>query len=306
MIDAENLTKRFGDFTAVDDLTFHVDKGEIFGFLGPNGAGKTTTLRILSCLISPSSGEARVGDFDVRKPADALKIRRTIGLIPDDVGLYDELSASQNLEFYGKLYDATKAHRKESIERLLKMLGLWEQRGLSVGTFSKGMRQKIAIARALVHDPEILLLDEPTANLDPESAKTVRDFILELKGEGKTVLLNTHNLGEAQTVCDRIGILNRKLLTVGVPGRLEHSLWRSRTVIQLDEVTDAIVEAVKRHASGKVAVEGNTLTVDVASTEQENPDLVAAIVSVGGRVQLVTRTVPTLEDVYLKVVRESR
>ena len=205
--------------TAVDAVTFDVEEGEVFGFLGPNGAGKTTTIRMLCCLISNTGGEARIAGYDVGKEKDALEIRKLIGLMPDNVGLYEALSAYDNLDFFGKLYDRTEAQRKESIQRLLTMLGLWEKKDVTVGTFSKGMKQKLGIACALIHDPQILFMDEPTANLDPESAKTVRDFILELKREKRTIFLNTHNLDEAQRICDKIAILNTKLILRQAPPR---------------------------------------------------------------------------------------
>ena len=305
MIDAVNLTKKFGDVTAVDGLTFHVDEGEVFGFLGPNGAGKTTTVRMLCCLIARTSGEARIAGYDTGNDSDSLKIRKIIGLIPENVGLYGELSAYRNLDFYARLYDRTEQQRKESIERLLRLLGLWEKKDHPVGTFSKGMKQKVAIARALVHDPEILFLDEPTANLDPGAAKTVRDFILELKKEKKTIFLNTHNLEEAQKLCDRIGILKTHLLRIGTPEDLKEALWGSKTVIGLEEVNDTIVAAVKQHTSEKVVVEDHRLVIDVKNAGQENPGLVQAIVAAGGRIQFVQEFSPSLEDVYLKTVRET-
>ena len=218
-IEAVGLTKKFGGLTAVDAVTFDVEEGEVFGFLGPNGAGKTTTIRMLCCLISNTGGEARIAGYDVGKEKDALEIRKLIGLMPDNVGLYEALSAYDNLDFFGKLYDRTEAQRKESIQRLLTMLGLWEKKDVTVGTFSKGMKQKLGIACALIHDPQILFMDEPTANLDPESAKTVRDFILELKREKRTIFLNTHNLDEAQRICDKIAILNTKLILRQAPPR---------------------------------------------------------------------------------------
>jgi ABC-2 type transport system ATP-binding protein len=306
MIDAINLTKKFGDVTGVDNLTFHVREGEVFGFLGPNGAGKTTTVRMLCCLISKTSGEAQIAGYDTANDADSLKIRGIIGFMPENVGLYGELSAYQNLDFYAKLYDRTEQQRKESIERLLRLLGLWEKKDVSVGTFSKGMKQKVAIARALVHDPEILFLDEPTANLDPEAAKTVRDFITELKKEKKTIFLNTHNLDEAQKLCDHIGILKTHLLRIGTPEELKESLWGSKTVIELEEVNDRIVSAVRQYTSGKVEVEDHRLVIDVKNAGKENPGLVQAIVAAGGRVQFVQGLNPTLEDVYLKTVREEQ
>ena len=304
MIDAENLTKKFGNLTAVDNLTLHVNDGEVFGFLGPNGAGKTTTVRMLCCLISKTSGTARVADYDVGNEADALKIRKIIGFVPDSVGLYEDLTAYENLDFYGKLYKVPEPQRKENIQRFLTMLGLWEKKDVAAGTFSKGMKQKLAIARALIHDPEVLFMDEPTANLDPESAKTVREFILQLKSEKKTIFLNTHNLDEAQRICDRIGILNTKMMAVGTPDELEHSVGARRTVIQLEQVTDAILNSLKTLSLGKISHDESKLTIELANPYRENPAIVRAIVEAGGNVQSVSVSSSSLEDAYLKLVRE--
>ena len=303
MIETVNLTKKFGDLTAVDGLTFRVKEGEVFGFLGPNGAGKTTAVRMLCCLISKTSGEASIAGYEVGKDADALKIRRIIGLVPDNVGLYDDLSAYDNLDFYGKLYDRTEPQRKESIQRFLTMLGLWEKKDVMVGTFSKGMKQKLGIACSLVHDPQVLFMDEPTANLDPESAKTVRDFILDLKKEKRTILLNTHNLDEAQRVCDKIAILNTKLMAMGTPEELERSAGGRKTVIQLVQASDAILAALRKLPVRNMVVEGSKLTVDVVDPEKENVAIVDAIYSAGGHVQTVTVVGSTLEEAYLKLVR---
>lgn len=304
MIDAENLTRKFGDLTAVDNLTLHVNEGEIFGFLGPNGAGKTTTVRMLACLISKTSGTAKIGDYEIGNRADQQKIRRIIGLVPDNVGLYEELTAYKNLDFYGRYYKVDEAKRRERIEYFLKLLGLWEKRDLAAGTFSKGMKQKLAIARALIHDPQLLFMDEPTANLDPEASKTVRDFILDLKKEKKTIFLNTHNLDEAQRICDRIAILNTKLMALGTPAELERSISGRKTVVQLESVNDAIVSAARRVGMGNVeAVEGNKLMIGVDNPEKDNPDILNAIFAAGGRIQFVTEASSTLEDVYLKLVR---
>ena len=304
MIDAENLTKKFGDLTAVDGLTFNVKEGEVFGFLGPNGAGKTTTMRMLCCLISKTSGEARIAGYDVNDPEDSLEIRKIIGLLPENMGLYDDLSAYDNLDFYGKLYECPETQRKENIEHFLKMLELWDKRDLLAGTFSKGMKQKLAIARTLIHDPQILFLDEPTANLDPESSKTVRDFILQLKKEkNATIFLNTHNLDEAQRICDKIGIFNTKLRATGTPQELEESVWGNKTVVELEQVTDKILEALDKLSVKNITIDNNKLTIDVENPEKENPFIVNAIVGAGGQVQYVNRLSPTLEDAYLKFVR---
>jgi ABC-2 type transport system ATP-binding protein len=303
MIDTENLTRMFGDKTAVDGLTLHVNDGEVFGFLGPNGAGKTTTVRMLTCLISKTSGEARIGDYKVGNKNDQVKIRKMVGLLPENAGLYDDLSAYENLDFYARLYKMPEVQQKESIERFLKMLDLWDKRDLTAGTFSKGMKQKLAIARALIHDPQVLFLDEPTANLDPAASKTVRDFILELKKKKKTIFLNTHNLDEAQRICDRIGILNTKLMVVGAPETLTGSLRGRRTSVKLVEANEAIVSALARTGFEKVTIEGNDLVIDVKDPEKENPGIVETIIKAGGRVQFVNDLRPSLEDVYLKLVR---
>jgi ABC-2 type transport system ATP-binding protein len=304
MIESEGLTKKFGDLTAVDAVSFSVNEGEVFGFLGPNGAGKTTMVRMLCCLISKTSGEARIAGYRVGDGADSLKIRRLIGLVPENVGLYESLTAYDNLDFYGKLYDRTESQRKESIAALLKMLELWEKKDVPVATFSKGMKQKLAIALSLVHDPQILFMDEPTANLDPEAAKTVRDFILELKKQKKTIFLNTHNLDEAQRICDRIAILNTTLRALGTPEELERSVRGRVTVIQLEQTNDAVLNAVRKLKLGDVSADGNKLTISTADPEKDNATILDAVFRAGGRIQSVNVVGSTLEDAYLKLVRE--
>ncbi|MDG6909396.1 MAG: ABC transporter ATP-binding protein [Nitrososphaerota archaeon] len=304
MIEAEALTRRFGDLVAVDQLTFRVEEGEVFGFLGPNGAGKTTTVRMLCCLISKTSGAARIGDYEVGNRTDSPKIRKMIGLVPDNVGLYESMSAYDNLDFYGKLYDRPENQRRESNQYFLTMLGLWEKRDSAAGTFSKGMKQKLAVARALIHDPQVLFLDEPTANLDPESAKTVRDFILELKKEKKTIFINTHNLDEAQRICDRIAILNTRLMAIGTAEELEGAVRGKKTAIRLTRVSEAIVKSLEGLSLRGLGFDGDGVTFDVADPEKENPPVVRTIVEAGGEIQTVTVQGSTLEEAYLKLVRE--
>ncbi len=306
MIDLQNLTRKFGNLTAVDNVTLHVEEGEVFGFLGPNGAGKTTTVRMLCCLIGKTSGEARIGNYSVDTEANCLKIRQMVGFLPENVGLYDSLSAYQNLDFYGQLYEVPENKRRENIERLLTLLGIWGRREDAVGTFSKGTKQKIAIARSLIHDPSVLFLDEPTANLDPEASKTVRDFILELKKEKRTIFLNTHNLDEAERLCDRIAILKTKLIAVDSPKNLERSLYNRKTIVHLQSVTSAIKTSVEKlDAVKNVRVSDNRLILDIDDPEKDNPEVVKAIVGAGGSIQYVTELRSTLEDVYLKLIREA-
>jgi ABC-2 type transport system ATP-binding protein len=305
MIETKNLTRTFGNTTAVDNVTFHVDKGEVFGFLGPNGAGKTTTIRMLCCLISKTSGDAQIGGYSVSSEEDCMKIRKMVGFLPENVGLYESLSAYRNLDFYGQLYEVPEATRQANIERLLRLLGIWERKEDTVGTFSKGMKQKIAIARALIHDPQVLFLDEPTANLDPEASKTVRDFILDLKKEKRTIFINTHNLSEAERLCDRIAILKSKLVAVDTPRNLERSLYSRKTIVHLQSVPDAVLAAVQRLSEVKAArVSDNKLILDIDDPERDNPAVVKAVVAAGGNVQYVTELRSTLEDVYLKLIKE--
>jgi ABC-2 type transport system ATP-binding protein len=285
-------------------VTLKISQGEIFGFLGPNGAGKTTTVRMLACLISKTSGTAKIADFEVGNTADRKMIRRMIGLLPENVGLYEAMSAYKNLDFYGRFYKLPEAKRKERIEFLLKMLGLWEKRELSVGTFSKGMKQKLALARTLIHDPQVLFLDEPTANLDPEASKIVKDFIVALKKEKKTVFLNTHLLDEASKICDRVGIMKTKLIAVGTPEDLRESLFARTTIVQLESISEEIIRAVRKLGIDKIeAANGNKLFISVKDSNKENPDIVHAIDAAGGRIQSVTQSNPALEDVYLKLIR---
>lgn len=303
MIETKGLTRKFGGVTAVDDLTLSVKEGEVFGFLGPNGAGKTTTVRMLCCLISKSSGEARIAEYEVGHQPDQEKIRKMVGLLTENVGLYEELSAYDNLDFYGRLYKLTDQQRKEKIEYFLKLLDLWDKRDVPSGTFSKGMKQKLAIARSLIHDPQVLFLDEPTANLDPEAAKTVRDFILELKKEKRTIFLNTHLLDEAERICDRVGILNTRLVAVGTPDELRRSLSGRKTAVKVERADDALVTAVRKAVPQTLETDGSTLVFTVSDPDKENPDIVAAVGAAGGRIQYVTERSSSLEDIYLKLVR---
>jgi ABC-2 type transport system ATP-binding protein len=304
LIETESLTKKFGDLTAVDSLDLRIDEGEIFGFLGPNGAGKTTTIRMLCCLISETSGDARIGEYGIKNREDQKKIRGMVGLLPENVGLYEEMSAYKNLDFYGRFYKRPETERRQRIEYLLKMLGLWERRDDAAATFSKGMKQKLAIARALVHEPKVLFLDEPTANLDPEASKMVRDFILELRKENTTIFLNTHMLDEAEKICDRVAILKTRLVAAGTPEQLRQSLFARTTVIQLDSVDEPILAAARRIGRANVQVAGdNKLLFEVGDPEKENPGIVHAIDAAGGRIQAVSQVNPTLEDIYLKLVR---
>src|SRR5450830_1064348 len=212
MINVENLVKKFGSLTAVDKISFSVAEGEIFGFLGPNGAGKTTTIRMLTTLIAPTSGNVLIDDKDPKK--DGYYIREIIGILTETPGMYEKNTAYDNLKFFASFYKIEESKINANIEKFLKMFELWDRRNDLVATFSKGMKQKLAIARALIHEPKILFLDEPTAALDPESAYMVRNFIESLHKEKITVFLCTHNLEEAQYLCNTICIIKKKIIRV--------------------------------------------------------------------------------------------
>lgn len=298
----EGLTRKFGDLTAVDDLSLNVREGEVFGLLGPNGAGKTTTVRMLCCLIKPTSGRAYVSGHEVGR--ESLEIRRVSGLLPENPGLYGELTAYRNLDFYGRLYEVPDRRRAENIERFLKMLDLWDRRDDAIATFSKGMRQKIAIARALVHEPRVLFLDEPTAGLAPESARVVRNFILELKKQGRTIFLCTHNLHEAERICDRIGILNTRLVAEGAPRELERRLWKRMTTVQLARLDRKLPKLIEKvEGVERVEVDGDRLLISVDDPLKRNPEIVRLIVRSGGEILLVGEFRRGLEEVYMRLVR---
>ncbi len=230
-IETTHLTRAFGSLVAVDDLTLAVPEGTVFGFLGPNGAGKTTTVRLLSALIAPTRGSAVVAGYRLGEHNEA--IRQAVGILTETPGLYDRLSAWQNLLFFAELYDLTAERAASQIERYLRLLDLWDRRDDKVGGFSKGMRQKLAIARALLHEPKVIFLDEPTAGLDPEAARVVRDFIKHLRTEGRTIFLTTHNLPEADELCDQIGVFRARLLRLGTPATLRAGLFGMGTQVRV-------------------------------------------------------------------------
>lgn len=306
MIRTENLTKTFvlrknqPPIRAVQDLTLEVKEGEVFGFLGPNGAGKTTTVRMLAALIRPTSGKAFINNYQIGR--DDTQIRRSIGILTETPGMYERLSAEKNLTIYANLYDVQDVAGQ--VEKYLRMLGLWNRRMDEVGSFSKGMRQKLAIARALLHEPRVLFLDEPTSGLDPEAAKLVRDFIEELKSEGRTIFLCTHNLDEADRLCDRIGIFKSRLIAVDTPASLRQRLFGRRVVFHLRALNPDWVDALRRFEFVKeVTSVDNRLVVRLDEPEQYNPVLIRALVEHGADLQFVGEIRHSLEDIYLQTLQ---
>ena len=303
MIQAEGLTKRFGDILAVDDLTLDVKKGEVFAFLGPNGAGKTTTVRMLVALIAPTAGRAWVNGHEIGQ--DDTDIRRGTGILTEAPGLYERLNAVQNLTLYAKLYEVDDVEGQ--VKKYLGMLGLWERRDEPVGGFSKGMKQKLAIARALLHEPPLLFLDEPTAALDPEASRLVRDFIGEVKAQGRTIFLCTHNLDEADRLADRIGIIKQRLIQVDSPTNLRRSLYGRRVIVDLVTATEAVQAAVRGLPFVReMEQDDHRLVISLDNPDEQNPTLVERIVAAGGKIRSVYELRHSLEDIYFTLVDEDR
>jgi ABC-2 type transport system ATP-binding protein len=302
MINTQNLTKKFDKITAVENLTLDIPEGEVFGFLGPNGAGKTTTVRMLTSLISPTQGNATVNGYTVGQ--QDIDIRRSVGLLTETPGLYDNLSAERNLNIYAKLYEVKDPEGQ--VEKYLRFLGLWERRHDPAATFSKGMKQKLAIARALLHEPRTVFLDEPTAGLDPEAARLVREFILEIKEEGRTIFICTHNLDEADRLCDRIGVFKTQLIVVDSPARLRTQLFGRKIVFHLRTVDEDLVDKVRQqpHVTDARLID-NKIVVTIDDPESHNPDLIRMLVAEGAEVQFVGELRRSLEDVYLQLVKNA-
>lgn len=299
MIFARGLSKDFRKVIAVENLDLDIAAGEVFGLLGPNGAGKTTTIRMLSALIAPTSGEAWVAKYRVGQENN--EIRKRIGILTETPGLYEQLSAERNLSFFAQLYDVHEVSKQ--VERYLRMLGLWGRREEAVGTFSKGMRQKLAIARALLHEPEVLFLDEPTSGLDPEAAHLVREFISELGEEGRTIILCTHNLDEADRLCDRVAVFKTRLLAIDTPTNLRRKLFGRAVVFHLAEAKTLFVEAIRQKTFvHEVETADNKLIVKLDDPETHNPELIHDLVKLGAQIQFVGELRQSLEDVYLQLL----
>ena len=306
MIEAIGLAKRFDGLTAVHDLSFTVGDGEVFGILGPNGAGKTTSIRMLAGLIVPSDGSARINGLELG--SEPQRIRAMTGILTEAPGLHDKLTVRQNLGYYGRLYGLRGAALRRAIDRYLAVVGLADSRDRRVGGFSKGMRQKVAIARALLHEPEVLYLDEPTSALDPSAAKVVRDFVAELRDAGRSIVVSTHNLDEAERLCDRIGIMRGTLMRVDTPAGLRR---RGRAAAVRVELVGARRPASFLDVLGGLAfvaaarAEDGSLFVEVADPRGDIPELVRTLVEAGARIVAVREEAATLEQIYLDLVGEA-
>jgi len=301
IIETFGLSRTFGKTTAVEDVTLSVEAGEVLGFLGPNGAGKTTTIRMLAGMIAPTKGHAIVAGH--RTDRDAEQLHEIVGMLTQTPGLYDRLSARRNLEYFAGFYPSIES--QSQVEKYLKLMGLRERQDSKVGTFSKGMKQRLALARALVHEPKVLFLDEPTAGLDPEAAGEVRQLIRTLCKEGRTIFLSTHNLNEAEMLCSRIAVIHTRLLALDTSEQLRRRFFRRQIIVQLEASDAGVMEVVKRLPFvQKVREEGSQLILELTDSERNRPELVKAIVEAGGRVIAVSEKQYPLEEVYLRLLRE--
>jgi ABC-2 type transport system ATP-binding protein len=297
-ISASHLTRRFGSQLAVDDVSLDLQPSEIVALVGPNGAGKTTTLRIMAGLIAPTSGSVTVGGVRMTR-ATGSALRRKIGVLTETPGLWDRLSAHENLSVYADLYAVERADEK--IGRLLDVLDLSTRADTPAAELSTGMRQKVALARAMLHDPAVLLLDEPMSGLDPASARTVRRLLDERRQAGAAILLSTHNLGEAERLANRVAVLRGRLLAVDAPSVLRRRLTTGRILVRIANSAHAHLAAARRFDPEAVA-DGERLSVLLPSADRDTPALVRALVEVGADILDVRPETPPLEDVYLHVL----
>lgn len=308
VIVAQGLTRSYdGQAPAVDRLSFTISRGEIFALLGPNGAGKTTTIRLLSALINPTAGEVRVNGIPTTEPGRLQELHDAIGVLPEVPGLYESLSAYRNLLFYGRLHGLSDATIHERARTLLTTFDLWGRRDEKVATFSKGMKQKVAIVRAMLHDPPCLILDEPISGLDPEAAKTVRDFLVEERRRGRTVVLSTHNLDDADRLSDRVAVIRSQLLALDSPRELKGRLFHHRVSIQLLGSGPRSIGAIRDLPSVIHAEWAEPrLILELKEPDSDLPQVVESLVRAGERVQYITAEEHSLEDAYLKLIEEAR
>ncbi len=303
MIETENLTKRFENLTAVNSLTLTIDEGQILALLGPNGAGKTTTVRMLSSILKPSEGTARIAGYDIVR--DSVRVRHLVGHLTEFPGLYLRMRALEYLDFFGELQGMEKGDRRSRAEALMKHFGLWDARAQRLGEYSKGMRQKVALIRAMLHNPRVLFLDEPTSGMDPLSAKQVRDAIATLRGAGHTIILCTHNLFEAESLSDRIAVIRRgKLVALGTPAQLKSDLlgspqWEICLASPLKGEWPKLDARMQVEAEDRVSLRYRT-----QDPQSVNPVLLRRLHQMDADVVALSEVPRSLEQVYLKLVED--
>ena len=284
------------------DVSFEVRRGEVFGLLGPNGAGKTTTLRMIGGLILPTSGEVAIDGTRIER-ANVDALRRRIGFLTETPGLWEQLTVFDNLVIYAKLFGVTDP--VDAAGRMLRRFELWDRRDDRAALLSKGMKQKLAVARALVHDPEIVLLDEPTANLDPQTARGVRELVADLRDRGRAIIVSTHNLDEVERIATRIALISTRLIAAGAPDALRRSVFGRRLRVLLSPSgasASQLSEVATRHGGLEVTGQDNTLTMRLGEPERETPAIVSALVGAGAAILSVQDEEQPLEEVYIRLL----
>jgi ABC-2 type transport system ATP-binding protein len=301
VLSASHLTRRFGERVAVDDVSFELAPGEIFALLGPNGAGKTTTLRMLASLIRPSSGVVRFGGDTVTRE-NAPRVRSRIGFLTESPGLWERLTVRQNLLVYARLHGLPAPERE--VDEALDAFDIRDRARDRAAHLSKGLKQRVALARTLLHRPDVVLLDEPTAGLDPESAREVRTLILRLRRERRSVLLSTHNLDEVERVADRVAILRSRLIAVDTPAALRARLFGSRVRVVLAQPARLLVGMLTDAGFRDVTTDGSSLSIGVDDPASAAPRIVRLVVEAGADVQSMVAEEPPLEKVYLRLLEK--
>jgi ABC-2 type transport system ATP-binding protein len=302
VLTASHLSRRFGERLAVDDVSFTLEPGEIFALLGPNGAGKTTTLRILAGLIAPTTGSVEI-DGQRMGPQSAPQLRAHIGFLTEAPGLWDRLTVRDNLLVYARIYGLPAPTRV--VDEALERFEIRDRGDDRAAQLSKGLKQRVALARSLLHDPRIAMLDEPTSGLDPGSAREVRDLVLTLRAQGRTILLCTHNLDEVERVADRVAVLSRRLIAMGTPASLRSKLFAPRLRIRLSQAAEPYATVLQSAGLSAVHVEGPVLLVGIANSAMTTPEVVRRLVEAGAGIETVMPEEPPLEDVYLKLLNPS-
>jgi ABC-2 type transport system ATP-binding protein len=305
MIEVINFTKRYGDFVAVDNLSFAIGQGEIFGFIGPNGAGKSTTIRFLATLLRPTAGEGRVSGYSVT--AEPMSVRRVIGFMPDDFGVYDGMKVWEFLDFFAVAYEIPRSYRKKIIGEVLELLDLTHKRDDYVNGLSKGMKQRLCLAKTLVHDPPVLILDEPASGLDPRARLEMKALLNELKQMGKTILISSHILSELADFCTSIGIIERgKLLVAGSIRDIQQQIRTHRVlkVRVLDDSTERAAELLRHdNAIRLVETYDHTLSAEFEGQDQDMARLLDRLVQAGIVVQSFAEEPLSLEEVFMMITK---
>lgn len=303
MIEAHELSKQFGNFVAVDGVSFHVKRGEVLALLGPNGAGKTTTVRLLAALLAPTTGRASIGGLDVTQ--HSTEVRRLVGVLTESPGLYLRSTGEEYLDFFGATYGMSVTQRRARMELLLSRFGMMADATRRLNEFSKGMRQKLALIRSMLHDPPVLLLDEPTSAMDPQSARLVRNALIELKKDDRAIILCTHNLTEAEELADRIAIISHgKFIELGTPDELKQRLLGSPLMeLRLTRLSNGVLSELKTRLD--VEAEGEDwIRYRTSDPSHDNPRLLHWLAESNVDVLTLSEVPRRLEDVYLNVVAE--